>query len=257
MTVETHPVRSRETSERASVALISNWPLTVFSILLLPALVSLGFWQLDRADEKRSLIAAVDGRLSAQPQDPNTLEHLQRYSPVRLPGYFTDEYFYLDNRTRNGRVGYEILQVFVSGERRWLVNRGWMPASVSRSKLPEVSWPRAAKVITGFLYPVTQGHGDGGGNPITGDGPVRIQAVDAGLTGSLRLAKPDWTIRLSADSDTALVTDWRMVNSSPARHQAYAWQWFAMALALVILWLLAATRLPAALRQRARAWTAK
>ncbi|UHQ54047.1 SURF1 family protein [Microbulbifer sp. YPW16] len=220
--------------------------MTVFSALLLPVLVGLGLWQLDRAAEKRALVTAVDSRLAAQPQDPSQLADLQRYIPVRLLGYFTDEYFYLDNRTRSGHVGYEILQVFVSGDRRWLVNRGWLPAERKRSALPEVTWPRAAKVITGFLYPVALAEDEAAASAVAGT--ARIQAVDSRLADTLDLAQPQWTIRLSADSDTALVTDWHLVSSSPARHLAYAWQWFAMAMALVILWLLAATRLPARLR---------
>ncbi|SDK44204.1 SURF1 family protein [Microbulbifer yueqingensis] len=246
MTVHTNPVRARQLSGSASVAPISNWPLTLFSGLLLPILVALGVWQLQRAEEKQALVSQLDARLSAQPENPAGLDRLQPYMPVRLQGYFTGEYFYLDNRTRDGRVGYEILQVFVSGKQRWLVNRGWLAAGSSRAELPAVTWPLAAKVVTGFLYPVLPA---GEESPAANSGS-RIQAVDERLTASLELAQPRWTIRLLADSDTALLTDWQMNNSPPERHRAYAWQWFAMAAALVVLWLLAATRLPVWLRKR-------
>lgn len=234
-------------SRKTSVALIRSWPLTLISALLLPLLLGLGVWQLQRAQEKQQINRDIDLRLSQQPVHPSEIGDLKTYTPVRLQGYYRNEIHYLDNRTREGRVGYEILQVFVSGEdgeggeQRWLVNRGWMPAPASRDQLPEVTWPRAAKVITGFLYPVPKAEME---MPQGG----RIQQLGAGFAEQLDLLRPEWSIRLSADSDTALRTEWQLLNSPPQRHRAYAFQWFAMALALVVLWLIAATGLPQRLR---------
>jgi len=236
MTVQTTSVQSGN----ASVALIHNWPLTLFSALLLPLLLGLGTWQLHRAAEKSAMQAAIDTRLSAQPQDPAVLAQLQRYTPVRLLGYYDDQLYYLDNRTRNGTVGYEILQVFNSAEHRWLVNRGWVAAGADRAELPAVTRPLAAKVITGFLYPVAAVASASAGADASG---ARIQGLSDALLAQFDLARPEWSIRLSADSDTALVTDWQLLQMSPQRHTAYAVQWFAMAAALVVLWLYAATSL--------------
>ncbi|MFC6633921.1 SURF1 family protein [Microbulbifer taiwanensis] len=245
-------MREREPSaplKKPSVALIRNWPLTLLSGLLFPLLLSLGAWQLQRGDEKAALNTAIDTRLSAQPQSlakgAVKPDDLQIYTPVRMLGYYTDEYHLLDNRTRNGRVGYEVLQIFVSAHQRWLVNRGWVEAPPQRDQLPDISWPLAAKVITGFLYP-TQKTAEGA----RFTNARRIQQLDSAFAGSLELAQPQWSIRLSADSDTALVTDWQLINSPPERHRAYATQWFAMAAALVILWLSAATSLPQLLRKQ-------
>ena len=243
MTVHSNSVQAK----KASVALIRNWPLTLFSGCLLPLLLSLGLWQIQRGEEKAALNAAIDARLSAQPQKPSTLAKLEAFTPLRMLGYYTDEYVYLDNRTRNGRVGYEILQVFVSEGQRWLVNRGWIPAGASRAELPEVHFPLAAKVITGFLYPV-QGTQTAEGFSL--EPGQRIQQLDGTASAAMNLKHADWSVRLSADSDTALVTDWQLVNSPPERHRAYAAQWFAMAAALVLLWLIAATRIPQILRNR-------
>ena len=243
MTVHSNSVQSKN----ASVALIRNWPLTLLSGCLLPLLLSLGMWQLQRGDEKAALNAAIDTRLSAQPQKPSSLGRPEAFTPLRMLGYYTDEYFYLDNRTRNGSVGYEILQVFVSEGRRWLVNRGWVPAAASRAELPEVRFPLAAKVITGFLYPISVADTTNGNSPEPGQ---RLQQLDTAASANLNLMHADWSVRLSADSDTALVTDWQMVNSPPERHRAYAFQWFAMAAALVLLWLIAATRIPQILRKQ-------
>ena len=243
MTVNSNSVQTKN----ASVALISNWPLTLFSALLLPILLALGIWQLQRGEEKAQLNATVDARLSAQPQKPTALEAFEAFTPLRMLGYYTDEYFYLDNRTRNGRVGYEILQVFVSEGQRWLINRGWMPAETHRAQLPEVQFPLAAKVITGFLYPIAESPAV---QEISLQPGQRIQYLDRATSANLNLVHGDWSVRLSADSDTAMVTEWQMSNSPPERHRAYALQWFAMAAALVLLWMIAATRIPQKLRKQ-------
>lgn len=231
------PEISSSRAKNASVALIHNWPLTLLSGALLPLLVALGIWQIQRGGEKAAIEATINQRLSSQPVSPQNLDQLRRYTPLRLSGYYTGDYRLLDNRTRNGRVGYELLQVFVSDGQRWLINRGWLPAPEERSRLPEVTWPRAAKVITGFLYPVSATETPGAAHG------QRIQQLDRQIAVSLDLTQPQWTVRLSADSDTALVTDWQLLNSRPQRHYAYAAQWFVMAAALVLLWLFAATRI--------------
>lgn len=238
-----------ESTMGSSVALIHNWPLTLLCGLMFPLLIGLGIWQLQRAGEKSAINAAIDARLSAQPRRLDEIDKPKKFTPVRLSGRYTDEYHLLDNRTRSGRIGYEVLQVFESSRQRWLVNRGWLAAPSHRDRLPEVTWPRAAKVLTGFLYPVTDDGEGGEESPVRGEGGSkkseerRIQQIDGAFAGSLDLTQPGWSIRLSADSDTALVTDWQLINSPPQRHRAYAAQWFAMAAALLLLWLCAATGL--------------
>lgn len=226
-------------TKQSTSALIHHWPITLVSSLLFPLLLSLGFWQLSRAKEKAELSAIINARLSSQPIliDGRTIE-LQKYLPVRLSGYYTSDYFFLDNRTRDGRVGYEVLQVFVSDGNRWLINRGWIPAPQQREQLPTITWPKTSTVITGYLYPVETDK-----SKLQSQVGKRIQQLNRAVSHSLDLLYPDWSIRLSADSDTALVTDWQLLNSPPERHRAYAVQWFAMAAALVILWLLTATNL--------------
>lgn len=236
-----------EPTMETSVALIRNWPITLLCALFFPLLLGLGAWQLQRAGEKSAINAAIDARLSAQPRSAAEITTPQKFAPIRLTGRYTDEHYLLDNRTRNGRIGYEALQVFESSDQRWLVNRGWLAAPSRRDALPEVQRPHGDRVITGFLYPVVAG-----GESTEGTKGGRIQQIDGAFAGSLELARPGWSLRLSADSDTALVTDWQLINSPPERHRAYAVQWFAMAAALLLLWLYAATGLIERIRANKR-----
>ncbi|GMG86007.1 hypothetical protein MNKW57_03280 [Biformimicrobium ophioploci] len=229
-----------------SLALIRNWPVTVFSWLLLPVLVSLGLWQLDRAAQKARQLHAVDTRLAQQPQHIAQLRDWQPYVPVVLEGNFTDETLYLDNRTRGGRAGYEILQVFVVDGRRWLVNRGWVAAGRARGQVPAISTPQGQVRLTGFTDSVP----DRAADPLDAD--RRLTLLGRDLTGSLGLHRADWLIRLSADSIGAMVTDWNLTRVSPDKHRGYAFQWFAMAAVLLLLWLYTATSLRDLLRRATR-----
>ncbi|WP_299598017.1 SURF1 family protein [uncultured Microbulbifer sp.] len=249
---QTLSTEAGEPSRAASVAFIRNWPLSILCLCFFPLLIGLGSWQLQRGEEKQQILDKVDARLSSQPQKISELIKPKVYTPVRLLGFYTDEYFYLDNRTRNGRVGYEILQVFEtgnskSGKARWLINRGWLPASSDRNRLPDIAYPLAAKVITGFLYP----NGDTAVDEQTAvSSHSRIQSLQPLSSGQLRLQQPAWHIRLSADSDTALLTDWQLITTNPQKHRGYAVQWFTMAAALLVLWLLAATNMRRIVREK-------
>lgn len=254
-----------EPPRAASVAFIRSRPLSILCLCVFPVLLWLGSWQLQRAEEKQQILNKVDTRLSAQPVKISALDDFKAYTPVRLLGFYTDEYFYLDNRTRSGRVGYEILQVFEtgdsrSGKARWLINRGWISAGSDRTRLPEVSYPLAAKVITGFIYPNEYGAepekavpDQVAAQPEAGHSPkahARIQQLDELNGGQLNLERPVWHIRLSADSDTALLTDWQLISTKPQKHRGYAVQWFSMAAALFVVWLLGATNVRQIVRDK-------
>jgi cytochrome oxidase assembly protein ShyY1 len=121
-----------------------EWRLTLFTLVLVPLMTALGFWQLARAEEKAALAEAFESR---QKQPPTPLSSAQErapealaYLPVELAGHFREgEYFLLDNRTQGGRFGNEVLGVFeLSGsDELVLVNRGWVPADPARLQSPE------------------------------------------------------------------------------------------------------------------------
>ncbi|MDP5210993.1 SURF1 family protein [Microbulbifer sp. 2205BS26-8] len=235
-------------AKNISVPLIRNWPITLLSAGLFPVLMALGFWQLQRAGEKVALSAELNARLSAQPVTPATMCGFERYTPVRLTGFFAEDHYLLDNRTRAGRSGYEVLQVFITPQAHWLINRGWVPAPNRRERLPQVATPQGMRTINGFLYPVIES------TPTKhlpeGFPERRIQSLDTQFTRALKTADEKWSVRLSADSDAALITDWHWINSGPERHRAYALQWFTMAAVLAVLWLFAATRFTAAFNDK-------
>ena len=104
------------TAPRRGLRFDFEWRITVFTMLMLPLLLGLGFWQLDRAKEKVALEVSWDER---QSQPPSSLDELWglspdalAYLPVVVTGEFLQgQYYLLDNRIQGGTFGYEVLAV--------------------------------------------------------------------------------------------------------------------------------------------------
>ena len=227
-----------------------EWRITLFTLLLVPLMTGLGFWQLQRAGEKEALATAFELR---QARPPAPLHQLwdkpgqeQAYLPVQLRGSFRDgEYFLLDNRTHNRRFGYQVLAIMtLEGDAGTvLVNRGWIagdPARLTKPDVPAVNGPVA---VTGHVYVAP-------GSPyllqeqqLQPGWPKLIQAVEMDkLTPPLQaLAGPKvfpYVVRIDAHAPGALTVDWQVINVSPQKHQGYAVQWFSMAAVLGIFYFL-------------------
>ena len=142
-----------------------EWRLTVFTFLLCPGLVALGFWQLDRADEKRALAERHLQRESMVALNADEL--FQRFNPgwssesaaaladrrVAVSATFDpNAYLLLDNRLRKGRFGYEVIALLQTAQGRVPVNMGWLPGDPARRTLPEVALPNGAHQLTGRVY---------------------------------------------------------------------------------------------------------
>ena len=121
-----------------------NAKLLVFSLLMLPILLSLGAWQLERGEEKQQI---VDHHARNQQLPPVITPELlvsgedHQYRLAWIRGTIDNQrIIILDNKVKNGRPGYEILQpLTLSGlTEKLLINRGWVEASLNREILPSI-----------------------------------------------------------------------------------------------------------------------
>lgn len=222
-----------------------KWMLLGMGLLLLPLLIMLGFWQLERAEEKQQLLAQWEtGKQSVlKLSDPGVI----RFSKITAAGQFDPQrWWLLDNRTRQGRVGYEVIGLFYPDYQAWavLVNLGWVPADVDRSIYPQVKLPQGAVTISGYATEPSQ--------PLMLDKtswdrrwPQRLQRLDfAELQHQTGLELSPWVIRQSNPLLSDADLSWTPAVMPAEKHQAYALQWFAMAVALAALigWSLRALR---------------
>jgi cytochrome oxidase assembly protein ShyY1 len=233
-----------------------NKKLLAFSFCLFPLLIGLGFWQLDRADEKQRIVEQYRTNQQAAPANAEVLmtEEQLQYHSARLEGELdAGRRLILDNRVKNGRPGYEILEALtVDGlDQKILVNRGWVPASLDRTQLPLVA-PVTGKVqLHGSLYQTLGGYRLDDGIGLVSQWPARVGWVSAARAEALYGEDFfPYQLRLAQDSPGALQTGWATVSVQPAKHTGYAVQWFVMALVLVLMTLVANSNLAQWLKQR-------
>lgn len=216
---------------------------TLVVLVLLPLLVSLGFWQLGRSEQKRMLLDSYAQRRAAEPLSVGQLEGLTdpAFRRVRLRGQFDGEHSYLlDNRIREGRVGVELIQPFhdqASG--RWLlVNRGWLPWP-QRSTPPSFSTPEHLLNIDAWVYVAPGATFQLRADPVDAAWPRLVTAIEPDKLWKA-LGREGFVYELRQEPGPgSYETGWPVVaeGMGPEKHLAYAVQWFAMALALLGLYL--------------------
>ena len=132
-----------QVNKKPGFAFKLNWKITLFTLLLLPLLVSLGFWQLHRAQEKQTIQEEYQQQQALPPVEFDGTEMGEgNYRRVRMTGKFVvDRYWLLENKIQNGRLGYHIIMPFeigdgAQGSTQIVVNRGWVEAKPYREELP-------------------------------------------------------------------------------------------------------------------------
>jgi len=226
----------------------SRWP-TAITALLLAILLSLGFWQLDRAEQKQALLDQYDGDQAATvvQLEPHlkSFDGLQ-YQAAVATGFFDGEHqFLLDNRTHDTRVGYHVLTPFRlrHSDVAVLVNRGWIPLERDRSYLPNPEIVAGQREIKGRIkLPSSATFMLADETPRAG-WPYRIQAVDLPRL-EQELGYPLLPIVLLLDNDEqdGFVREWRPLTFGPERNIGYAVQWFGLALTLFIIYVTVNTK---------------
>ena len=224
----------------------------VAALLMLALLVSAGFWQLRRADVKRTIVVEQAYRGDKEPLilEPGvaataTLEGLRHRRATAAGHYRNDFQYLLDNRTHKQVAGYHVLTPFQlqGSDAHLLVNRGWLPVGPDRGRLPDVFVGEQAVLEQGIIVaPPASGVTLGATGYDDGGWPRVVQNVDLTRIQE-QLGGPllPFVLRLSPASEHGYVRDWRVrTGLTPERHVGYAVQWFALAVALVALCIWAA-----------------
>lgn len=219
------------------------WPSLVTALLMV-LLLSLGFWQLDRANQKRSLLNAYGERpedAAVQLQAGFVPNADWRYRRAEVAGRYDPAHqFLLDNRVYQGRVGYQVLTPLrlADGEHAVLINRGWVPQGATRADLPAVPVEQTAAVrvaglidLPGAAFVLGEGEGrDPGWPKVLQLIQFDVQAQQLGVK-LLPLV-----LLLDADAPDGFVRDWQPVVFGPEKHVGYAVQWFSLGAALLIIY---------------------
>lgn len=218
---------------------------TFVVLCLLPILISLGFWQLDRAEQKRAFFAAQKNGMAAPDlqltvstvDDKDTLRYRQAIATGHYDG---DHQILIDNQIAGGKIGYLVLTPFIldQGNKAVLVNRGWVPAHQDRRSLPDVAIKQKQTKVTGRInhFPGVGIKLAGADQPSAG-WPAVVQVADTAIL-SARLGYPvfPFMIELDKQAPEGYRREWREnAVMPPEQHVAYAVQWFGLAIVLAML----------------------
>ena len=229
-----------------------SWIPTLATVPMLGLLLWLGMWQLERAESKQVLIdakASFAGRAPANvtslARDSKPLRH-QRMSATGR--YIQSRQFLLDNRTRNGQAGYYVMTPLELGDGTILiVSRGWVPTGFDRTKLPDIAIAQneVNATATGHVHhPAEEQLLLGPAGYAQSDWPRVVQRVEfASMADALtRIVRP-FTLRLDQQATHGYQRQWPThYGITPDRHQAYSFQWFSLAAALLTIYFVVNTR---------------
>jgi len=215
-------------------------------------LLSLGLWQLNRAQEKQQLLSHFthNQQADALPLDqllPITPE--QRYQKVILQGHFDNQQsFLIDNKTVQNQVGYNVITPFIlntplsetseASKKVILVNRGFIPRGASRAQLPSIPSVDGQQTITAIIdFPSQQPF-------LLGENYDASHITWPLVLQHLLLADISTILHQPVYPFTALLYDsccgfethtQPVAQMSPSTHHGYAVQWFGLAATWILL----------------------
>lgn len=207
--------------------------MTLFAGVLLPVVVSLGAWQLDRAEEKRRFEEQMLDRIGALPVPPGVI--LVDFERLRLAGaYEADRTFLLDNQTHAGEVGYAVITSFLAEDgRRWLVHRGFLAGDPGRRSLPEIHTPAGTVTLIGLVWPELGLMPAFGADEWPAGWPKLVQRLEVERMAAILDNAVPREIRLEAGQPGVFVPAVTSLNMPATKHTGYAVQWFGLAIVLI------------------------
>lgn len=226
----------------------ASWLAIVLTLAGIAAFMRLGAWQLERAHEARSLLAAFAAAASAPVEDFAAIgaaPPADRFPHVRVRGHFVAGRDYLrDEQMREGRLGVEAFAAFaVDGmDALLLVDRGWLAWSRVPGSRPPLPAPGEGPTELDGIYAPFPGNGlrlGGATLAATNAWPKLTLAIDRDeIAADLKQPLLPRVLLLDADPASGFGRGWTPALMPPERHEAYAFQWFAFAVAAAVIFVL-------------------
>lgn len=203
----------------------------------------LGNWQLGRGNEKsalseRILAANRDALIALSAVEIRAEDVAWRRVEVR--GRFEPRYaVFIDNRILHGAVGYHVIMPLriEDSERRVLVDRGWVAGTVTRSQLPQITTPAETVTIAGLATVPSQRYLELSTKVVEGN--VWQNLTLERYRAVVPIAIQPVVIRQENDLNDGLRRVWGAPDLGIEKHYGYAFQWFALAAAILIYYLVA------------------
>jgi surfeit locus 1 family protein len=233
----------------------------LFSVVLTAVAMALfarlGFWQLDRAEQKEELLTQHQaGQRTQVAITSENADKLSRYQRVSITGRYDPAHqILLDNMPSHaGRPGFRVLTPMQSPAGWLLVDRGWLPLGATRAELPNVTVGDTERNITGTMDSLPRAGLTLKSVPIAADAPwprVLSFPTQADLEQQLGHKLIPGVLLLDPSHPDGYERVWEAhLGFKPERHIGYAVQWFALAAAALVIFILMGFRTKKATDER-------
>ena len=223
--------------------MLKRWLVAAAALLGIAAALSLGSWQWGRAQQKLALHAAIEQRqalpvignaevLDSQNDPARWLHRTVQIRGEWLPALTV----YLDNRQMNAKPGfYVVTPLRLDGSQAAvLVQRGWVQRDFARrERLPAVQTATGPVQLRGRLAPP----------------PAKLYAFDTEERGIIRqnldlpafqaetgLPLLQLSVQQTGAASEGLLREWPQAASGADKNYGYAFQWWALAALIAILY---------------------
>lgn len=222
---------------------------SIVTFALLYVMISLGLWQLDRADYKANLQTLIESKQGTKPialSGINKNEDQWLYQPVFVSGtYDLNHQIYLDNQVHNMVAGFSIFTPLrISDKEAILVNRGWLPLGANRTNLPVINIRDDMHLISGLTTrPPSKGLVLSSNANIYDKWPTILQYIDIQeIEKNLHYKLLPMVLLMNHESETPLTILPIKINMRSEKHTAYAFQWYGLSIALLIIYIVVNTK---------------
>ena len=124
--------------------------ILIFAIIFVPITISLGLWQIERANEKKVIISNYDKLLVSTPIALQKEQPLENWQPIETVGEYQDLVVYEDNAINSGKAGFKVYHLFQNGDGTFIfVHRGFIERNLIKNNLPRIDTPDGKKNIKG------------------------------------------------------------------------------------------------------------
>ncbi|MDZ7704451.1 MAG: SURF1 family protein [Trueperaceae bacterium] len=249
---ETHQ-SANESSKKRYLLLSPRWLAGhALALLLVATFITLGFWQLQRLEQRTTYNALLESRLVAEPRAyedlrdifdpaaPSDAADAAVYRQTEIQGRYDPEHEVLwRSRSYESQPGYHVLTplVFADGQ-ALLVDRGWVPYELDEPPIASASPPAGIVTVRGILFPgQEQPTGFGAKDPLEGELDAVFWIDPERLAGQMPYGLEPLYLQLAAQRPAQ--TGRLPVPPSPPElgqgpHLGYAIQWFALALVGIV-----------------------
>jgi len=217
--------------------------VAVAALVAIALTLGLGAWQWGRGQQRSAVHEATEARARLAPLAASRLparleaDDPLLHRPVLLRGEWLPlRTVFLDNRQMNGVPGFYVLTPLrLQGrDEVILVQRGWIPRNFERREtLPPVPTPAGVVEVRGRLAPP----------------PAKLYAFDKEETGPIRqnldltrfraetgLPLLPYSVQQSGAASEGLLRQWPQAGSGAEKNFGYAFQWWAIAALIAILY---------------------